>query len=174
MFASRLIRLLPAVTLFLATTTAVFAQAKVGIINTQKALLDTAELQKAQNEMEAKFKPRQDEIEKLQKEIQGIQQQLQTMAGKLTPQAEQELQFNGQRKQKDLQRLTEDLQADVEFHRNDVLRRAGDKMQALLEKMAQEKGLDVLIDISNTVWFKPALDVTADATAAYNQAHPAK
>jgi outer membrane protein len=34
--------------------------------------------------------------------------------------------------------------------------------------------LDVIIDVSNTVYFKPALDITKDATAAYDKAHPAK
>jgi len=150
------------------------AQAKIGIINTQKALLDTADMKKEQAAMEAKFKPQQDEIEKLQRELQQLQQQLQTMAGKLTPQAEQEMQFNGQRKQKDLQRLTEDLQAGVEFTRTDILRKAGERMQAVLQKLAEEKALDVLIDVSNTVYFKPALDITADATAAYDKAHPVK
>ncbi len=152
----------------------VFAQAKVGIINSQKSLLDTAEMKKAQAAMEATFKPRQDALEKLQREIQTIQQQLQTMAGKLTQQAEQELQFNGQRKQKDAQRMTEDLQADVELARNDILRKAGEAMQAVVTKLAEEKGLDVLIDVSNTVYFKPALDITAEATAAYDKAHPVK
>jgi outer membrane protein len=168
----RLTRFLPAAALLLAFSTMAFAQVKVGIINTQKALLDTGELKKAQKEMEAKFKPKQDEVEKLQREISGIQQQLQTMAGKLTPQAEQEMQFTGQRKQKDLQRLTEDLQAEVEIHRNDILRKAGDKMQAVLQKLAEAKALDLLVDIGNTVYFKPALDVTAEATAAYDKAHP--
>jgi outer membrane protein len=38
------------------------------VINTQKALLETEEIKKAQLDLEAKFKPRQDEMVKLQKE----------------------------------------------------------------------------------------------------------
>ncbi|MBM3813383.1 MAG: OmpH family outer membrane protein [Acidimicrobiia bacterium] len=174
MFTSRLARMLLICAWAALTAAPLAAQVKIGIVNTQKALLDTADMQKAQKGMEAKFKPQQDEIEKLQKELQQIQQQLTTLAGKLTPQAEQELQFNGQRKQKDLQRLSEDLQADVEMERNDILRQAGARMQAILTKLAEEKALDVLIDVTNTVYFKPALDLTAEATAAYDKAHPAK
>lgn len=153
---------------------AAMAQVKVAIINTQKALLDTGDLKKAQAELEARFKPRQDAMEKAQREIQGIQQQLQANAGKLTAQAEQEYQIQGQRKQRELQRMGEDLQADVDRERNDILSKSGQRMQAVVQKLAGEKGLDLVFDVSQSVYFKPALDITPEATAAYDKAHPAK
>src|SRR5712692_9505499 len=87
------------------------AQVKLGVINSQKAVLDTAEIKKAQTNLEAKFKPRQDQMLKLQKDLQDIQTQLQS--GKLNQLGEQELTVQGQKKQRDLKRLDEDLQADV-------------------------------------------------------------
>lgn len=150
------------------------AQIKVGIIDSQKAILDTEEIKKAQAEMEAHFKPKQDEIQKLQKELQDINDQLQKMQGKLTPQAERDLQAQGQRKQRDLQRATEDLQAEVDARRNEVLGRVQRQMVEVVRKLAEEKGLDVVIDATDTIYFKPALDLTAEATAAYNKAYPVK
>ena len=38
----------------------------------------------------------------------------------------------------------------------------------------QRQGVDVVIDSSQTLYFKPALDLTTDAVAAYNKAYPAK
>ena len=152
----------------------VSAQTKVGVINLQKAVLDTAEIQKASATLEAKYKPRQAKMEALRKELDEIQQKLQTMAGKLTQQAEAELTVDGQRKQRDLQRMGEDLQADVDFERNDILRQSSQRMQEVVQKIAEAKGLDLVVDITNTVFFKPALDITAEATAAYDKAHPPK
>jgi outer membrane protein len=174
MFRHAVCRVAPVAALVLLGCAGASAQVKAGIINTQKALLDTAELKKAQAEMEAKFKPRQDALDKIQREIQQISQQLQTMAGKLTPQAEQDLQIQGQRKQRDAQRMQEDLQGDVDRERQDILGRSGQRMQEVVTKLAESKGLDLVIDISNTVYFKPALDITKDATAAYDAAHPVK
>ena len=151
-----------------------FAQSKVGVINLQRAVLDSAEIKKASTDLEAKFRPRQQEMEKLQKELQGIQQQLQTNAGKLTPQAESSLNIQGQRKQRELQRIGEDLQGDVERERNDILGKSSQRMQEVVRKLAEEKGLDVVIDTSNTVYFKPALDITAEAIAAYDKTFPPK
>ena len=72
------------------------AQVKVAVINSQKAILDTEEIKKAQAELTAKYKPRQDQLEKLQKDLQDIQNQLQS--GKLNQLGEQELNAQGQKK----------------------------------------------------------------------------
>lgn len=173
MFGIRTARLLlPAI--LLACATIASAQVKVAIINLQKAVLDTAEIQKAQKELETKFKPRQDKAEGIQRELQAIQGQLQTMAGKLTPQAEQDLNVQGQRKQRELQRLTEDLQADVDRERQDILGRSAQRMSDIVKKLSETKGLDVVVDVTNAVYFKPALEITAEATAEYDKAYPAK
>jgi outer membrane protein len=158
--------------LALAVVGSATAQTKVAVINSQKAVLDTAEIKKAQQELEAKFKPRQDQALKLQKDLQDIQTQLQ--GGKLNQAAEQDLTTQGQRKQRELQRIQEDLQTDVDRERQEILQRTGQRMQEVVKKLADEKGLDVVIDSSNTVFFKTALEVTAEATAAYDKAYPVK
>jgi outer membrane protein len=154
--------------------TGLTAQVKMAILNTQKALLDTAEIKKAQADLEAKFKPRTEAMRKTDAELQDIQTRLQAGAGKLTPQVEADLTSQGQRRQRDLQRMQEDLQADVERDRQEILSKASLRMQEVIKKLAEEKGLDVVVDTSNTIYFKPTLDVTAEATAAYDKAHPSK
>ncbi len=148
------------------------AQVKVAVINTQKAMADTDELKKASAAVEAKYKPRQDELAKIQADLQSIEQQLNS--GKLNQNAMAELQAQGTRKQRDAQRISDDLQADFERDRQDILGKASTKMQAIIQKLAEEKGVDVIIDASQTLFFKPALELTTDATAAYNKANPAK
>lgn len=148
------------------------AQVKVAIVNIQKAILDSDEIKKASAQVEAKYKPRQDELQKLQSDLQSIEQQLNS--GKLTQQAAADLQAQGQRKQRDAQRLSDDLQQDFDRDRQDILGKATQKMQEIVKKLAEEKGYDVVIDVSQAVYFKPALEITADALAAYNKTYPAK
>ena len=150
------------------------AQTKIAVINLQRAVLESDEIKKASAELEGKFKPRQADMQKIEKELQGIQENLQKNAGKLTPQAEAELTAQGQRRQRELQRLTEDLQADVDRERNDILSKSSKQMTAVVSKLAAEKGYDVVVDVTNTVFFKPVLEITNDALAAYNKAYPAK
>ena len=157
----------------LVVTSAAFAQTKVAVISLQRAVLESDEVQKAAVTLENKYKPRQQAIENLQRDLQSLQQQLQTGAGKLTPSAEADLTAQGQKKQRDLQRMTDDLQSDFNSERNEILSSSTKKMAEVVRKLAEDKGYDVVVDTSNTVYFKPALDVTAEALAAYNKAYPA-
>jgi outer membrane protein len=148
------------------------AQLKIAVVNTQKAMADSDELKKASAAVEAKYKPRQDDLTKLQADLQSLEQQLNS--GKLNQQAAAEMQAQGTRKQRDMQRISDDLQQDFERDRQEILTKASQKMQQVITKLAEEKGLDIIVDASQTLYSKPALDLTAEAVAAYNKAYPAK
>ena len=153
-------------------SSAASAQLKIGVINVQKALVDTDELKKAQADLAKKYQPRTDELDKIQKDLENIDAQLNS--GKLNQQAAADLQQQGTRKQRDAQRLSDDMQADQEKDRQDILGRMSQKMQDVINKLSQDKGLDLVLEASQTLYMKPDLDLTADATAAYNKANPAK
>jgi outer membrane protein len=149
------------------------AQAKIAVINLQRAVLESAEIKKASADMEAKYKPRQQQLEQLEKDINGIAQQLQTNS-KLTPQAQADLQAQGNRKQRDHDRIAQDLQDEVQAERNEILSKSTQKMSDVVKKIAEEKGFDLVVDISNTVYYKGALEITNEAIAAFDKAYPTK
>ena len=149
-------------------------QAKVAVINFQNAVLSTAEIQKALKELAAKYKPRQDALQKGQQELSDIQTQLQASQGKLSSAGEADLQARGQRKQTQLQRMSDDLQADVEAERDEAVRRASTRMQELLKKVGEEKGLELIVDSAAAPFVKTGIDITDQVVAAYDKAYPAK
>ena len=162
------------ITLFILATAmavppALTAQSKIGIIDFRQALEGTATIKKKADEMQSKFQPRYDELEKLSTELQELQTKLQTASGN----AALELQTEGQRKQREAQRLQEDLQTDTEYERNEILQGAGARMRAIVAQVAQAKGLDLVVDISTAFYYTPALEITNDVVAAYDAAHPA-
>jgi outer membrane protein len=148
------------------------AQIKIAVVNSQKALLDSDEIKKASAALEQKFKPKQDALQKLQTELQSIEQQL--SGGKLNQQAAADLQLQGQRKQRDAQRLSDDTQQEFDRDRQEILGKSAQKMQDVVKQVAEAKGFDMVVDSSQTLYSKPALDITADVLAAYNKANPAK
>lgn len=161
-----------AVAVFGCAMSAVAQASHVGVINSAKAVADTQEIKREQTRMEGKYKSRQDQIQQLQNDLTALQRQL--GAPNLAPDKEADLRASGADKQRQLQRLGEDLQADVNAERQDILGRAGRQMSEVVKKLAEERGLDVVVDVQNTIYFKPAVDLTADATAAYDKAYPAK
>jgi len=148
------------------------AQTKVAVISLQKALFETAEIKKANDDMQATLAPRQAQGRKLQEDLAAIAQKLEGDPGKLTAQAQFELNAEGKRKQVELTRINEDLQADAEKMRNEILSKSSDKMQALVKKLAEERGYDLVVDTQVALYFKPAMDITGEATAAYDKAYP--
>ena len=150
------------------------AQAKVAVIDLRRAILETAEIKKASNDLQAKYKSRQDALDKAQRELSDLQAQMQSSQGRLSPQGEQELQAKGQRQQRIVERLTQDLQDDVNHERDSIVQSAGQRMTDVLKKIADEKGYDMILDTTQVVTFKPALDITNDAIAAFDKAYPLK
>jgi outer membrane protein len=148
------------------------AQTKVAVISLQKALFETAEIKKADADMQATLMPRQQQAEKLNADLQKINTQLQNDSS-LTQQAGFELQADGKRKQTELTRIQEDLQNYAQAMRQAVLAKSTERMQAVVKKLAEEKGFDLVVDTQVALYFKPVMDLTADATVAYDKAYPA-
>lgn len=145
------------------------AQTKVAVVDFQGALLATADMQKQSAGLEAKYQGRQDEIARLSEELQEIQAKLQSAQGAEA----QSLQLEGQRKQRTAQRLSEDLQSDVEFDRQNILSAASGRMRDVVRDLRMEKQVDVIVDAGGVLAHSALIDLTAEATQAYDAKHPA-
>src|SRR5258708_33428145 len=100
------------------------AQAKVAVIDFQRAILETAEIKKASNELQGKYKPRTDALDKVQKELNDIQTQRQSSQSRLSAAGETDLTPRGQRKTREAHRFSEELRADAHPGGDDILSRA--------------------------------------------------
>lgn len=163
--------------LALAPAPAVLAQSagstSVGVIDFQRAVVDTAEFEKAYNTITAKYQPMQTQIQRMQEELADIETQLRAASGQLSTSGEAELQERGLRKQRDLERLTQDLQEGFELDRDQALTLVSTRMQEVLNKLAVERSLDVIVDRTAAPFVREGLDITDAAITAYNTAYPA-
>lgn len=150
------------------------AQSKIGVVDFQRAIVDTAEFKKAYSGLEAKYKPVQDQLQKAQQELQDIETTLRGSGAQLSQAGAAELQAKGQRKQTQVERLTQDLEEEFQAERDAALRLVGNRMTDVLKKLLDEKQLDLIVDSQALRAFRPAMDVTDAAIAAYNTAHPAQ
>ena len=106
------------------------------VINIQTALFNTAEIKKADADMQTSLKPRQEQLDKLQQDITQIAQKLDNDTT-LSQQAQIDLKAEGQRKQTQLQRMQEDLQNDATEMRNNILSKSSLHMQEVVKKLAK-------------------------------------
>jgi outer membrane protein len=150
------------------------AQVKVGVVSLQHALEGTAEIKQAEVDLKARYGPRQEEIASMEKELAKMQQDMETNQGRMNDAAMAELQQRFQRRQVQYQRNAQALQEDVNRERQDVLGRVGKNLQEIIRRVAEAKGLDMVVDSTSTLYFKPVYDISADVTAEYDKAYPVK
>jgi outer membrane protein len=177
------IRMMVPVVAALLITPAVLAQEggaaaanKVGIINLQAAIANTAEGKQANSELQSQFAPRQAELQQLQKQIQDIQSRMQTGQTTLSEAELERLQDEGTRDQRTLQRKQQDAQADFQDAQQDAINRIGRKMMSVLDKYAKEHGYAVILDTSSqqtpVVYAANQVEITQDIVHLYDQAYP--
>ncbi len=157
----------------LALVQAAPAQVKIAVVGMQQAVYATAEVKKADAELQVRLKPEADRAQKLQTDLQSIQQQLQSPTAKLTDQQQEDLNTEGTRKKRELERLSTELQEAADAARQDILPKCTQRMIEVLKKLAAEKGYDAIVEASVTYFSKAGMDITTEATAAYDKAYPA-
>ena len=124
----------------MAVPLAAHAQGKIGVININAAIASTAEGKKAIADLQKKYQPRQQELERLQKEIQAIQDQLSKPTPALSDEEQRRLSRDLEDKQKLLKRSTDDAQSDFNADRDEAIRRIGQKMVRIIGDYAPQNG----------------------------------
>ena len=151
------------------------AGAKVALINYQAALLSTKEGQKAMQDLQARFRPQETELETLSKEISDYTQRLQTQSRTLSQDAQAELQREIARRRKKGTRLQEDLQEESDLARTDLMRVIAGKMQPIIVQYAQQNSLSLVIPLNPQavpLFVAPGVDITQAIINLYDQANP--
>ena len=150
------------------------AQGKIGIINIQAAIANTAEGKKVIADLQKKYEPRQRALQSLGTEIQAIQDQLQKQAATLSDEEQGRLTREAEDKQKRLKRDTDDAQSDFSNDRDEAIKRIGQKMVKVIQDYAQPNGFTLVIDSAQVPIYYAAtdLDITGEVIKRYDAANP--
>ena len=153
------------------------APTKVAIIHVQNAILQTKDGQKAQQELQVKFNPRKQQIEKKQSDIAALQDQMKKGSATMSDDAKTRLARDIDNGQKTLQRDSEDFEADVNQDEQRIMQDLGQKMMDIIIKYATQNSFAMVVDVSNqqspVLWADQATVITDAIVKLYDQAHPA-
>jgi outer membrane protein len=147
---------------------------KVGVISIQEAILNTAEGKRAMAELQKKYAPRQQDIQRLQQEIQSTSDQLQKQGATLSDDEQRRLSRSLETKQTLLKRSTEDAQADFSSDRDEAMRRIGQKMVRLIQEYAQQNGYTLIVDGAQipVYYASKDIDLTEEIVKRYDASNP--
>jgi len=149
---------------------------KVGVLDMQEALERTKEGQKAMEDLQAQFGPRNAELQKLAQEIQDLENQLRRQERTLSDDARIQLSRQLDLKRRAAQRLQEDIQADFQVVQSDHANRILGKLQRVIDQYARERGFAIIINSSANpnpvIYAAPAVEITQDIIRLYDQLYP--
>jgi len=153
------------------------APTKIGIIHVQNAILSTKEGQKATGDLNTRFAPTKAKFDKDQADIQALVEQMRKGSATMSDDARVKLQRDIDQKQTAFKRNQEDAQAELDQVEGKMFQDLGVKLQEVLQQYAMQKGLAIVIDVSNqqttpVFWAAASVDITTDVIRLYDQAHP--
>jgi Skp family chaperone for outer membrane proteins len=153
----------------------VIGPAKIGFVNIQQAIANSDEGKKEGAILEQYVNQKSAELQKMQKIAETLKNQLDVQGSKLSDEARQDLSDQIEAQDTSIQRFQQDTQKDIDSKRQKLQNAIAKKMLAVIEKVAKEKGLNIVqfVDVTNIIGYvDPSLLVTDDVVKAYNVAYP--
>jgi outer membrane protein len=137
------------------------------------AVLQTAEAQKSLGALQARFAPKQKQLQALNDEVESLRKQLADAGSNLSDAERATRTQSLESKEKQLQREAEDFKSDSQSESEQVFQRVAQKVYAFLQTFSQQHGYSAVIergsDASPVVWYAATnLDITDELIKAYN------
>lgn len=151
---------------------------KIGVINIQAAIANTAEGKKAFADLDKKYAPRRTDLQNQQTAINALQDQLQKQGTTLSDDEQRRLTRELQEKQTHFKRAQEDAQADFSADSQDVVSRVGQKLVKLVDDYARQNGYSVVIEANPQqqlplfYYVAPQVDITEAMIKRYDATYP--
>jgi outer membrane protein len=150
---------------------------KIGLINIQRAIIESNEGRVAIERLQKQFAPRQTDLQTRQAEIEKLQRQLREQEKTLSDEARAGLVRQIEAKTKDFNRANEDATNDAQQAEAQAVNEIGQKMMKVLDEYARKYGYHVVFDVgspqSPVLWASAAVDLTDDMIKLYNSSAPA-
>jgi outer membrane protein len=147
-------------------------QQKIGVVHIQGAIGSTKDGQKAAAELETKAGPKRKELENKQNEINSLKDQLQKGANTLSDAAKNDLYRSIDQKTKALNRDMQDAQDEFQQEQDKILQGLEQKIMAVINKYALDKGFTIILDVSNplpVLWASNSIDITKEIIDLYDK-----
>jgi outer membrane protein len=149
---------------------------KIGVLQAELALFQTRDGQAAKAELDKKFSPRAEVLQKAKADIDDLQNKLERGGTTMSQAAKDELQRQITTKTRNLQRDAQDFQDEQQAEGNKAMADLEEKMKAVIYKFAADNGLSLILNVSEenspVLYVATSLDITQAIIDAYDKAYP--
>lgn len=147
---------------------------RVGLVDLQRCILETAQGTKAKKDLEASFAKGNAQIEKKAKDLQKKVEDLRAKAAMLSQDELNKRQQELMRNDAELQQLAQSLQEDISTKEAQLTEKIYKNVASIVKDIAAEETLQLVIVRSqaNVLYANPKFDLTNRIIVAYDKKHP--
>ena len=153
---------------------AAFAQGKIGVVQIERIVRDSAPALRAQKKLEAEFAKREAELNKVADQLKRMQDELEkdgvTMSE--TQRRNKERDFNEMNR--DFQRKQREYREDVNQRRNEELSGVIDQANRIIRQIAEQEKFDVILQATDALIINQRVDITERVMKALEGKPPAR
>ena len=134
------------------------AQGKIGFVNTQRVLSESAPATRAQKKLEAEFQKRDRELAGMAADLKRMQQDLDKNAMTMsdTERRTKEREFG--ELNRDFQRKQREFREDLNLRRNDELAQVIEQANRVIRQIAEQEKYDIIFQ--DAAFASPRIDIT--------------
>ncbi len=145
-------------------------ETKIGFVNTLEVLYATDEGKRDLEQLNQFAAQKQQEIATQSSELQKLRDQYLTQQATLNSAARAQSERTITDKERDLQRLQEDIELEYNQRRDELLARASEKIQVIINEYAKLNGFGAIFLRNDGQTYQDLrLDITEDVTSIYNE-----
>lgn len=146
------------------------AQNKVAVVDMQKAVQATSAGKKAKTELETEFNKKKKELEKKEADLKKMGEDLERKKAVLSEDAFQKKQGEFQEEMMKYRDIVGKSQLEIQKKERDLTAPILDKMRKVIEKIAQDKNYDLVVEKTQMVLFAgKGVDITDDVIKAFEK-----
>jgi outer membrane protein len=145
------------------------AQAKVAVVDTQRAIMETEDGLRAQATLKKLFDNRQRELDRKQADLQKEREDIEKQRGVLSKQALQRRVDEWQGDLVQLQSVFVEYNKELQKKQNELTQPIFRKIMEIIGRLARQEGYDVVVDKQAVPYVRSDLDLTDRVITLYNQ-----
>jgi len=164
--------LLVASALWLALPAGAAAQGKIGVVQIERIVRDSAPALRAQKKLEAEFAKREGELNKLADQLKRLQDELEKDGVTMSETQRRTKERDFAELSRDFQRKQREYREDVNQRRNEELSQVIEQANRIIRQIAEQEKYDIIFQ--EAAYANPRIDITDKVIKALEGKPPAR
>jgi outer membrane protein len=148
------------------------AQGKIGVVQIERIVRDSAPALRAQKKLEAEFSKREAELNKMADQLKRMQDELEKDGVTMSESQRRSKERDFNELTRDFQKRQRDYREDVNQRRNEELTQVVDQANRIIRQIAEQEKYDIIFQ--EAAYANPRIDITDKVIKAMDGKPPAK